>query len=393
MRKVFCLTVNQINKIWVDYQKKEVVMKKVKIVYVISQLSYGGAETSLLDICNYIDSNTFDITVISVLKSDTLQNLFKKNKKIKVISLNFKSRYNIFIILMLGLRLFCLKPDIIHTHLPVANIYTRFFSLFIKSNYICTRHTVIFKNNLFYKIDLWTSKINKYMIANSLFTKEYLLKYKYIEEDKIEIVNLGVDFTKFKKSNIEKKDFLYKYSIDSDAKIIVNIGSFKKEKGHLYLLKAFKKVVSQNPKCYLFLAGKGLLFEEIRALACSLGIEENVIFTGNLSNIGDILSFADVFVSPSISESFGISLIEAMYFKVPVIAFNVDAVPNLIKDNETGFLVELYDYKSLFKKILEVLNNNNSNITDKAFRLVTEYYCIKKTSKDLADFYLNKVLK
>lgn len=368
-------------------------MKKIKIVYVISQLAYGGAETSLYDICRFIDKSKFEIIIISILTGDSLENLFMQIKGVRVISLNFNSRINPLIPLKICFNIFMLKPDIIHTHLPVANIYTRISAFFFKTVFVCTRHTVVCKNNLFYKIDLYTSKINKYMIANSLFTKEFLIRYKYIDERKIEILKLGLDFSKFQKSAMSKNDFLKKYSLNEKAKIIVNVGSFKQEKGHIYLLQAMQYLIKKHPEYYLFLAGKGFLLGEIKDKAIEYGIEKNIIFTGNLDNISNVMDFADLFVSASISESFGVSLIEAMYFKVPVIAFNVDAVPNLIKDGETGFMVDLFDYKALAIKIIEVLNKDNQDLVETAYSFVKKEYAIQKTVKDLEEFYIIKVLK
>lgn len=369
-------------------------MKKIKIVYTLSQIAYGGAETSLLDICQFINKSIFDITLISILEGDSLEKKFENIPNLSIITLNYKNRLNPLIIPKLIMLFNKIKPDIIHTNLHVANTYSRLAGFFFKAKLITTAHTVIYKNNFFYKIEKITSLLNTKIIANSEFTKKFLIRNNYISENKIEIIPLGVNFNKLKKTSLTKNIFLKKYNLPINAKIITHIGSFKKEKGHQFLLDAIGKLIQANPDFYFFLVGKGSLLEDIKLTSKKLGINDNVIFTGNLNNVSDILTFSDLFVNTSIAESFGVAIIEAMYFKVPVIAFNVDAIPEIVLDDVRGVLVDMCDVLSLATKIQEILimkelpDNNVSKMVVQAYEYVSKEFTIENTVSKLEDFYI-----
>lgn len=362
-------------------------MMKIKVIIVISQLVHGGAETSLLDICKHINYNKIDLTLISILENDNIVDKFKKLNHLKLICFDYSKRLNIRILIDLYRLFKQIKPDIVHTNLPVANIYGRIATIFIKAKLITTIHSVYFKKNIFYLTDLITCHLNDYVIANSEYTKQFLLKYKYIVEKKVKIVKLGLNFEKLKYFNKENNDFIVRYNIPTDAKIITHIGSFKYQKGHHYLIEIAKMVIKKNPHCYFVCAGEGDLMSEIKQLVLQSNLEKNIIFTNNIENVADLLSLSQLFVCTSTAESFGISLLEAMYMKVPVISFDTDAIPELIRDNETGYLINRYNLQDFAEKIEKVLVKNNSQIINNAFYFVKENFEITKTVKNLEEFY------
>jgi glycosyltransferase involved in cell wall biosynthesis len=365
----------------------------IKLIYTIQQLAHGGAETSLLDICTHIDKDKFDVTIISIQRGDIIVERFKQIEHIKVIELNHKSRYHPFIIPQLIYHFIKIKPDVIHSNLCVADIYTRIAALFSRVKIVFTTHAPVLKSNIFYKIDSLTSKLNTKMIANSIYAKNLFLSFNYSTEKKVEIIPLGLNFNKFKTATLNKAEFFQKYSLPENAKIITFVGSFKVEKGHIYLLQAIQKLIHTNPDYYFFLVGTGKLLDEKKTTSRNYNIDKNTIFTGVQENVGCILSNSDIFVSPSIAESQGIALIEAMYFKVPVVAFNSAAVPEIVKDNQTGFLVNIYDVETLSKRVNEVMKMKLSNdqkltkITDTAYEFVLDRFSIENTVKTLEDLY------
>jgi len=390
-------------------------MKKIKILYTIQYFYYGGAEISLYDICKHINKDRFDVTVITLLKGDSFEVVFKKNPNINIINFDYNSRYHPLIIPRLIKHFLTIKPDITHSNMIIADIYTRLAGLFSKSKKICTLHASVLKKNIFYKIDRITARFNTMLIANSEWTKSFYTKNKYSSESKIVVIPLGVNFNKLNQPLISKNEFFSRYNLPMNAKIISFIGSFKAEKGHMLLLQSIKKLIETNPEYIFFFAGKGVLLDYYKNKAEELQVNYNIIFMGNVDNVSELLSFSDLFVSPSLAESQGIALIEAMYFKVPVIAFNVDAVPEIVINNTTGFLVDLHDVKNkdklierfinkdfsveeidinnLVDKIREVMQLMNTNesilvrIVDNAYNFVVEKYTINNTVSRLEEYY------
>ena len=362
-----------------------------KIVFTIPSILSGGAEVSLYDILKYMDTNIFDVTLIAILQGDSFEKKFDELPNIKIIKLGFKNRYNPLIMLKLRKFILDIKPDIVHTNLPVANIYTRFAVLFLKTKLITTFHSPVFKKNIFYLVEKLTSRYNDWIIANSAWSKKKLIENSYISENKIKIIQLGIDLSKFQKNDLSKSEFLYKYHVPENSKIITYVASFKPQKGHQYLLKAIKMLHETHPDFYFFLVGSGELFNEIKEKSIAFGLSQNIIFTGTIHNVSEILEFSDLFVSPSLAESFGIALVEAMYFKVPIVAFGCDAVPEIVMHDYTGLLVDIYDTEGLKNCILKVLNQESidvSTIVENAFRMATEKLSIENTVKKLESFYI-----
>jgi glycosyltransferase involved in cell wall biosynthesis len=362
---------------------------KIKVIHIIQSLESGGAEVSLLGILKNINKKRFDISLVSFWKGDAIEDEFAKLENINVIYLECSSRYDIRIYFRLLKILRKENPDIIHTHLPIAGIYSRLCKFNISSKYVTSQHSVKSNNNIFHKFNKFTGKINDFYIANSAFTRQFLIDNDYCNSDKIRIINLGIDFDKFKIIKKEKTNMLAEYRIPQNAFIIGHIGSFKHQKGHVYLIKAAEMLIKQNSKIYLILIGDGELLFEMQRLSEKLQIAGNLRFVGKKNNIAEFLNIMDIFVMPSISESFGISVLEAMYMKVPVVAFATEALPELVKDGETGILIDKADTFQLSNAVNELYNDNElkEHLIQKAYDFVKNRFSIKFTTNELELFY------
>ncbi len=366
-------------------------MKKSKIGHVIQALNFGRAETCLLDICKNINSKKFDVTVITFWEGDLLEKEFHKLSDIKIINLNCFSRYDFRIIFKLIKALKKENPDIIHTHLPIAGIYSRICNLFISVKIITTQHSVKYIKNFFHMVDRFTAKWNDYYVANSEYTKQFLVKYNYVEKKKIKVVPLGVDFSKLNKNKIDKTVIYKELNIPMGAFVVGHIGSFKIQKGHKYIVEFAKKIIPNNPKIYFLLIGDGALFHSVKEEIQKMGMSDNILLIGKKNNIADYLKIMDIFMMPSVSESFGISILESMYMKLPVVAFSTDAIPELINNRETGMLVEKFNVEKFIESIFELYVNVElrNRISENAYSNVIDNYSIKNTTKKNENIYLS----
>src|SRR5262249_30255147 len=107
----------------------------------------------------------------------------------------------------------------------------------------------------------------------------------------------------------------------------------------------------------LVMCGDGPEREGAEALARQYNIADDVLFVGQIPNIIDYLSIADLLFLPSESESFGLSALEAMACEVPVIATRVGGLPEVVLDGETGVLIELGDTRTMAESAVEILSD------------------------------------
>lgn len=145
-----------------------------------------------------------------------------------------------------------------------------------------------------------------------------------------------------------------------DQQIVLFVGGLVGDKGLPFLLEAFARVCRLGAKLYLL--GDGEKEEELRAVACSLGIQEACVFAGRKRHeqIPLWLSAADCLVLSSVTEGSPTILSEAMICGVPIVATSVGGVPELISNGETGLLVPSKDPNALAAAIELMLTDRDA---------------------------------
>jgi len=142
--------------------------------------------------------------------------------------------------------------------------------------------------------------------------------------------------------------------IGSDETVLGIIARLVEQKGHRYLIEAFAKAVQHNRTLRLLIVGSGALEDDLKARAHKAGLEKAVLFTGYRTDTSDLLGAIDIFVHPSLWEGFGLAVLEAMAMGKPVIATRVSALPELIQDTVSGFLVAPQDAAALAAVIIRL---------------------------------------
>jgi 1,2-diacylglycerol 3-alpha-glucosyltransferase len=155
----------------------------------------------------------------------------------------------------------------------------------------------------------------------------------------IEVVPNGVDIHPFHNTHpIPRSVFDYK----EDDILIVYAGRIAVEKNLPFLIQSFAGVAEAIPNTYLLLIGGGMVQfdQEIKELVAELGIEGRVRFTGMLDydKLPDYLAMCDIFVTASLSETFGMSTVEAMAAGLPVVAIQSPGTSDIVEDGRTGFV-------------------------------------------------------
>jgi glycosyltransferase involved in cell wall biosynthesis len=149
-----------------------------------------------------------------------------------------------------------------------------------------------------------------------------------------------------------KIDAIPKYEKNYANKTILFLGKSFEKKGGFVLLKAFQKVREEIPDAKLIIAGVKKEFLKIKQPGVNI-----FGYINDKEKIQNLYKEATIFVMPSFSEAFGLVFLEAMGFKLPCIGTNVDAMPEIIEDGVTGFLVPPKDDVLLSEKLITLLKN------------------------------------
>jgi N-acetyl-alpha-D-glucosaminyl L-malate synthase BshA len=140
-------------------------------------------------------------------------------------------------------------------------------------------------------------------------------------------------------------------------RIVTHISNFRAVKRIPDVIKIFDKIQQKIP-AKLLLVGDGPEKENAEYLCQKLGIQDKVIFFGNSNEIDKILSFSDLFLLPSETESFGLAALEAMAWSVPVISSNSGGLPEVNFDGISGFLSDVGEIDEMAENALRILKDD-----------------------------------
>ena len=211
-------------------------------------------------------------------------------------------------------------------------------------------------------------------------------------KNKIEVVPNGVKsewLTQLGCTDIVEMKSNWKDSVqESGLGKIITFSRLEKKNGIEYLIRAMKDINGR-----LIILGDGRLKRYLESITKELSLEDKVKFEGfvNQNEFHNFIAGSDVFCRPSLSEGLGNSFLEAMAFKLPVIATPVGGIPDFLHDGETGWFCKVKDPKSIAQKINYVLDPKNKEevemVVDNARKMVEEKYNWNNISESMRKIF------
>lgn len=365
--------------------------RPVRILHVLGTLNRGGAETMVMNLYRNINRSKiqFDFVKHTTEKCDYDEEIYKLGGRIFSIS-RYKGK-NHFIYKKEWQKLFTDNHDykIIHGHMrSTAAIYLKIAK---KYGLITIAHShstasrgnriqILIKNIMQYPIRY----IADYLFACSNEAGKWLFGKKAVKKNNYRILKNAIDIKKFSYNNDIRNEIRKKLNIENKF-VIGHVGSFTYPKNHKFLINVFQQVVRKNKNAMLLLIGDGEKRKSIEKQIYELGIQDNVILTGVISNVNDYMQAMDVFVFPSKYEGLGLVIIEAQAAGLQCIVS--DSIPEEVYITEYVHQVGLRD---LHKKwINEIFKYNicygRKNTYENIKRNGYDICCM---SKKLEKFYL-----
>ena len=262
------------------------------------------------------------------------------------------------------------NPDIIHAHAPVVLGVQGIICAKRRNIPLVITHHTHFPD---YVPHLLNGKLPEAFEDMSGYTVKQLIKHVFTNADVVtaptnelvkelrsyglkNVVQLpnGVKLRKFKRNAKKGREFREKLDIPQNKKVILYLGRVSFEKKLEILLHAFSMI----DNAYLVIAGKGPYLDDVKKLASALKIK-NIRFTGFLKDedIQGAYSAADIFASPSDTETFGLTFVEAMQSELPVVGVSKLGAKEIIEDGKTGFLVAPGKARAFANALKKLLKN------------------------------------
>lgn len=353
---------------------------KLKILLLSTGGSIGGEETFVLNLAKSLLSKQYDVTVIP---GGTIQKKNLQNNNISVAELNITGRMPWTLLYEAGkLNTFLSRNrfDIIYCHSAgpaVMGGIIRFLRL------RGAGHLWLFHNHglgklTYYWIAPFLNRLDL-TVACSDFERIRPVS-KGVNPSRIVRVHTGIDLEKWTFSVAEKakfkKETYRKYDVRANTLAIGYIGRLSPEKGCRILIPALREVLKTIPNAILFIVGDGVLRKSLEQDAVRYGVADRVVFTGFQRDMPRFFSTMDVLVQPSESETFSLTVLQAMAIKLPVLASDVGGTPEQIRHHYSGLLfrkADLNDFSRQLKLLLESPALRDE-LSQRAYNILSHYF-------------------
>ncbi|MTI37909.1 glycosyltransferase, partial [Fulvivirga lutimaris] len=295
---------------------------------------------------------------------------------------------NIWIIWNLARHLLKYKYKVVHSHLIHADflVACEKVLLYSKFKWISTKHGYeekftenhgfdpkALKWNVYYLLCWISEKFVDRSIAVSEGIRRLFVDGGISDENRIKTIYHGLyeHLDNDVLSATSQKYFEYQIAI---------VGRLTGYKGHKYAFQAFQIIKNSIPTAGLVIIGDGPDEDELKDYALDLGILNSVRFLGFRRDVNHLLLESDVLLVPSISEGFGLVILEAFQKKTPVIAFNVSACNEIIEHKHNGILIEPFDIDQMAHELIQLHENPASVkvMVNNACKTVNEKFSVEK---------------
>ena len=329
-------------------------LRQVRILQISSAKTFGGGERHLVDLCRELTNRGHEIFV-ALRPTSEWQNKLDFLPPERFLHVSIRNSFGMFSAKRIGRFIQRQNIDLVHAHVArdylAASVATRSAG---KAKLILTRH-VVFPLKPFHRFALRNVAA---AVAVSPAVRDQL--EKIFTAEKVRVIPNGINVGA---QRDDENDFRQLHSIPIDVRLVVTLGELKLLKGQRDFVLAANEVVKRFPDCSFVVAGRDNSLDqrfrrELKRLVRVLGLEERFLWLDWLDDIGPLLAAADIFVSPSHSESFGLAMLEAMAAGTPVIATATDGAKELISDENA--LVPIKDPLALAEKICWFLENDDA---------------------------------
>lgn len=371
-------------------------MKKITILAL--HLNYGGIERFVTNLANNL-SNDYKLEIISTYKLQDrpffklndnvnikylITDLKPNRKEIKKYIKNFRF-IKLFKEILVSLKILYYKKHRMIDYIKKCNsdiiistrdIHNKWLGKYAKDSVlkVGSEHNDTNDKKYIKKIAKTASNLDYFVVVSKKMVDDYK---KYLNIPIIYIPN-----------SIEKLPSNFS---DSNSNNIISVGRLEKVKGFEDLIDVFKIVNGKNKSVTLNIVGDGSEYEKLNNKINELGLTKNVKLLGykNAKELSNLYANSSIYVMTSLSESFGLVLLEAQSHKLPCIAMDsANGAKELIKNNVDGYLIENRDKEKMANMILELINDKDKckEFGENAFNN-SKAYLSSNTKKKWVDIF------
>jgi glycosyltransferase involved in cell wall biosynthesis len=204
--------------------------------------------------------------------------------------------------------------------------------------------------------------IRSTVIAITNFTREYLVNTYRIPEEMVTLIYQGTDVQLFTRSASRRREARRRFPLPENAgPVLGNVGSFEERKGQVKLLEAMIQIKKRLPRVHLMLVGDGPDERKLAKVVKDMDLSDSVTFFPFTSEPVYIYEVMDILVLASLyKEGLPNVLLEAMSMELPVVASRLAGVPEVVKEERTGYMVEPGNSTQLTDAVVKLLSDRDA---------------------------------
>ena len=314
---------------------------RVKVLLVIGQLQQGGAEGQLVHLARGLAGSTFEPSVacLSEVAEPHASNL--RAEGIPVTIFPRRGRRDLARVRALAAHLRETKAGIVHSFLVGANAYayaaTRLAG--IPRLVVSSRTTMRAPGTIAWLVHSWVFARASAVIANSEAVKEFTASHYGVPARRIHVVRNGVEIGEYAGAGGVRSSVRRDLGAADGDILVGTLGRLSREKNLDLFVRMAGEITREFPEARFAIVGEGPCRRAVDSAVRSAGLQSRILLAGGRSDIPDLLSALDLFVTTSDTEGLPNAVMEAMAAGVPVVATRVGGTHEVVSDGVTGLLV------------------------------------------------------
>ena len=373
------------------------------IYFVIGSLETGGSESQLVLLAQALLKKGWRVNIYTLEAKGTYINELS-DRDCQIHDGGYRSEHNHGVrIVLLAVSFFRLlillvrdAPDVLHCYLPLTNFLGALAGQLAGIKTVITSRRALGTHQDRYKFwkpfDRIANILSHKVTVNSKAVYADTIKRDRIALNKLYLIYNGIDSRKYALTQKSRSDYRRRLNLQPNEISIVSVANLIPYKGHRDILLALKSILTYRKDIKIFFIGedRGVLNELLR-LSAKLMIADQIFFLGLRSDVADLLSAMDIFVSGSHEEGFSNAIIEAMSASLPVIATDVGGNREALQSGKFGILVPPGNSHALAEAIESLINEKEKRLAfgNEAREYVQRKFSIKKMVQEHLNIYRN----
>jgi glycosyltransferase involved in cell wall biosynthesis len=338
---------------------------KLKVVHIVTRLDFGGAQQNTLYTVRHLDRTKFS-PVLYCGAGGTLADWADQLQAPVVVFEDLVREVSpwrdLAALLRMARHLRKERPDVVHTHSSKAGILGRCAAWLAGVPLIIhTFHGFGFHERqspllkwAYILSERFAACLSHKLIFVAQANMEYAARYNIGNSAAYELIRSGIALSTYPRK-VDIKAVRAAAGIRRDPPLVLSIGNLKAQKNPEDFLKVAEAVCAKIPRGTFVFIGDGPLRNKLEARVMLKGLSQRVQFIGWREDAAQLLAAADIFLMTSLWEGLPRALLEAMQSGLPCVAYNVDGIADVLRDNENGFAITAGDWGSAAQRVTEIL--------------------------------------